>query len=632
MMLIRPPRFVSPSPAPAPAPAPGTREPRLRRPLDASRIFSSPRPPGRRSRQRARPASSSSSTDLRRLTARIVDLTRRRQLAQIMEEVEEARRRVRGGGALNTIVMNAVLEACVHCGDVERALRLFEEMRGPRGCGVDGVSYGILLKGLGIARRIDEAFEILESIEKDSSIGSPRLSPRLICGFLNALIEAGDMRRANALVARFRKVLYEGHSVLLYNLLMKGYIKSNFPLGALTVKDEILRQGLKPDRLTYNTIIYACVKSAEIDKAIQFLEDMKEEANRENNPELLPDVFTYTTLLKGLGNSQDLCSVLKIVVEMKSSLFSIDRTAYTAMIDALLACGSIDGALCVFGDMIKQAGSNKDLRPKPHLYLSIMRSFATRGDVDMVMRLYKRMWPDSVGSISRAAKEEARELLMEAAINDNQIDLARGLLRRIVNEKESFSWTSRVGLVAVKVESLSGFTNSLLRPHVFPQVILNDRVEKYMVPFQESRPLPADLALRKVVLRFMKDRAVPLVDDWGGCVGIVHRDDCTKLDAPLLSMSRGPLCVPASTTVEHVIDLLLREKSEMVVVVKSGNMYEGSYTSSSRPLGIFSLTILWSFTSDYSLGPEDDIVLDADVSQATAVTTLKQDAEACNCN
>jgi pentatricopeptide repeat protein len=69
--------------------------------------------------------------------------------AQIMEEVEAARRRVRGGGLLNTIVMNAVLEACVRCGDVDRALRLFEEMRGPMGCGVDDVSYGILLKVCG---------------------------------------------------------------------------------------------------------------------------------------------------------------------------------------------------------------------------------------------------------------------------------------------------------------------------------------------------------------------------------------------------------------------------------------------------------------------------------------------------
>jgi hypothetical protein len=50
------------------------------------------------------------------------------------------------------------------------------------------------LKGLGIARRIDEAFEILESIEKDTSVGCPSLSPHLICGFLNTLIEAGSCK------------------------------------------------------------------------------------------------------------------------------------------------------------------------------------------------------------------------------------------------------------------------------------------------------------------------------------------------------------------------------------------------------------------------------------------------------
>lgn len=276
MMLIGP-RFLSSSSPPS-----STRHetllPALSTPPEPCRILSSYSPDGPTAR-RGRTASSSKRPppDLRRLTARIVDLTRRRQLDQVMAEVEASKRRARAGrgGGINIIVMNAVLEACVSCGDVDLAVQLFEDMRGPRGCGADGVSYGILLKGLGIARRIDEAFEILESIEKDASVGSPKLTPHLICGFLNALIEAGDMRRANALVARFRQVLYKGHSVLLYNLLMKGYIKSNFPLGALTVKDEILRQGLKPDRLTYNTIIFACVKASEIDKAFRFLEDMK---------------------------------------------------------------------------------------------------------------------------------------------------------------------------------------------------------------------------------------------------------------------------------------------------------------------------------------------------------------------
>lgn len=49
-------------------------------------------------------------------------------------------------GGLNNIVMNAVLEACVHCGDIDSAQRIFEEMAKPESCGVDSVSYGILLK------------------------------------------------------------------------------------------------------------------------------------------------------------------------------------------------------------------------------------------------------------------------------------------------------------------------------------------------------------------------------------------------------------------------------------------------------------------------------------------------------
>lgn len=51
-------------------------------------------------------------------------------------------------GKLNTIVMNAVLQACVHCRDIDSALRLFGEMSKPDGCGVDNVTYGTLLKVL----------------------------------------------------------------------------------------------------------------------------------------------------------------------------------------------------------------------------------------------------------------------------------------------------------------------------------------------------------------------------------------------------------------------------------------------------------------------------------------------------
>lgn len=64
---------------------------------------------------------------------------------QIFKEIEIAKRRY---GKLNTILMNAVMEACVHCGDVDLALKIFDEMAEPGSCGVDNITYGTLLKVL----------------------------------------------------------------------------------------------------------------------------------------------------------------------------------------------------------------------------------------------------------------------------------------------------------------------------------------------------------------------------------------------------------------------------------------------------------------------------------------------------
>jgi len=47
------------------------------------------------------------------------------------------------------------------------------------------------IKGLGEARRVDEAFELLETVENGTATGSPNLSAPLIFGLLNALIKTG---------------------------------------------------------------------------------------------------------------------------------------------------------------------------------------------------------------------------------------------------------------------------------------------------------------------------------------------------------------------------------------------------------------------------------------------------------
>lgn len=55
----------------------------------------------------------------------------------------------------------------------------------------------------------------------------------------------------------------------------QGYIKAGCPQAALAVQDEILRLGLTPDRLTYNTLILACVKNENVNAAMHFFKEMK---------------------------------------------------------------------------------------------------------------------------------------------------------------------------------------------------------------------------------------------------------------------------------------------------------------------------------------------------------------------
>ncbi|XP_039004853.1 pentatricopeptide repeat-containing protein At5g10690-like [Hibiscus syriacus] len=259
---------------------------------------------------------------------------------------------------------------------------------------------------------------------------------------------------------------------------------------------------------------------------------MKDKAQRFCHSDLYPDVVTYTTLLKGFGQAKDLHSVQKIVLEMKSrhDLF-IDRTAFTSMVDAMLNCSSIKDALCIFGEILKRAGANEGLRPKPHLYISMMRAFAGRGDYIMVKNLHKRLWPDSAGTISLAVQQEADHLLMESALNNGQIDAVLENLSKIINRWKCISWTSRGGMVALRLEALLGFTKSMLSPYLLPQVLPGDPIESIMMPFETARPLPGTLELKRVVMRLYRETLVPIIDDYRIDD---YRENCCELLTPLL--------------------------------------------------------------------------------------------------
>jgi len=57
--------------------------------------------------------------------------------------------------------------------------------------------------------------------------------------------------------------------------IFQGYVNSESPQAAINLLDEMLRLRLEPDRLTYNTLIHACIKCGDLDAAMKFFNDMK---------------------------------------------------------------------------------------------------------------------------------------------------------------------------------------------------------------------------------------------------------------------------------------------------------------------------------------------------------------------
>lgn len=138
-----------------------------------------------------------------------------------------------------------------------------------------------------------------------------------------------------------------------------------------------------PSQITYTRAITVCRKAAEMESALFFLKQSRDDA-------ILPDVFMYSAVIWTAARAGDCESAFRILQEMKNSDCLPNIISFNGVITALAACDRADDAVAVYEEIIA-----KDISPTLSTYQSLsgaIRKVKGSDDrVGLLTRVYNHM-------------------------------------------------------------------------------------------------------------------------------------------------------------------------------------------------------------------------------------------------
>uniref|UniRef100_A0A1J3J4Y1 Putative pentatricopeptide repeat-containing protein n=1 Tax=Noccaea caerulescens TaxID=107243 RepID=A0A1J3J4Y1_NOCCA len=268
-------------------------------------------------------------------------------------------------------------------------------------------SLDTMLYILGRNRKLDQIWEILiETKRKDRSL----ISPRTIQVVLGRVAKLCSVRQTVESFWKFKRLVPDFFDTACFNALLRTLcqeksmtdarnvyhtLKHQFESDLQTFNillsgwksseeaeaffEEIKGKGLKPDVVTYNSLIDVYCKDREMEKAYKLIDKMREEDET-------PDVITYTTIIGGLGLIGQPDKAREVLKEMKEYGCDPDVPAYNAAIRNYCIARRLRDADMLVDEMVK-----KGLSPNATTYNLFFRVLSLANDLGRSWELYERM-------------------------------------------------------------------------------------------------------------------------------------------------------------------------------------------------------------------------------------------------
>lgn len=328
------------------------------------------------------------------------------------------------------LAFDVVFYSCWICGYISEGLLLdvFKKNREmvQKGIRPDTISYTVLIHGLSKLGNVEKAFGVLERMKKSGLEPSSVTFTVIMLGFC----KKGKLEEAFALFEMVKGLEMEVDEFM-YATMIDGCCRNGNFDRVFGLLDEMETRGMKPSIVTYNTVINGLCKLGRTS-----------EANRLSKG-LHGDVITYSTLLHGYIQEQNITGIFETKKRLEDAGISLDVVMCNVLIKALFMVGAFEEAYILYKSM-PQIG----LIANSVTYRMMIDGYCNISRIDEAVEIFDEFKSASCSSVSvynsiikalcrEGRVERAYEVFIELNLKGLTLDVGvyRMLIRAIFEEK-----------------------------------------------------------------------------------------------------------------------------------------------------------------------------------------------------
>merc|ERR1719160_725352 len=298
------------------------------------------------------------------------------------------------GASMNSMMYNAMLDACIQCQNGPKAFSLFQEIK-KEGL-FDVVSFNIMLKMYLRERKHAEAQKLLKEMKGCG------LQPNKITynELINTKVEAGDQKGVWDLVREMKSIGVSPNSVTCSILLKTLHPKSTKQDVRLTME---LVDSMEDtmDEILFASVIEACLRVGQLDL---LSEQMRKYAKQGGLVALTAP--TYGSMIKAYGQARDVERMWELWTEMGKR--NIKPTAVTlgCMVDALVKNRCVEDAWELIHET--RADPSRHSLVNNIIYSTVLKGFSMTKQNEKLFAVYAEIQEQGV---------EANTIMFNTMIN-----------------------------------------------------------------------------------------------------------------------------------------------------------------------------------------------------------------------